>query len=113
MGPFVNPPTEKNIDRLLFRKNFATLVYFFSSKRWMRGQVIAYFKEDQKYKLITDKEPIIDVNETGSKELFWIIEEDNREKILKEQIKNSNWFIKNEVRYRSYKILYIKKLDKV
>lgn len=108
MGPFVNPPTEKNIDRLLFRNNPTKPVYLFSSKKWMRGQVIAYFKEDQKYKLITDKEPIIDFNETGSKELFWIIEEDNREKILKEQIKNSNWFIKNEVRYGFYKILLIK-----
>lgn len=110
MGQFTNPPTERNIDRLLFRNKPTKPVYLFSSKKWMRSQVIAYFKEDQKYKLITDKEPIIDFNETRSKGLFWIIEEDNREKILKEQIKNSNWFIKNEVCYGYYKILYIKKL---
>jgi hypothetical protein len=110
MGSYIYPSAERNIDRLFFRSNSATPVYFFSSKHWMRGLVVAYFKKDQKYKLLTDKEPILNFNETGSKDLFLIIEKDNREKTLKEQIKNSNWFIKNQVNYIKYKIIYIKKL---
>lgn len=108
MGRFVNPSADDKIDSLIFRNNPATPVYFFSSSDWKRCIVVAYFNENQKYKLLTDKEPILDFNETGSKDLFLIIEKDSREEILKEQIKNSHWFIINQVNYRYYKIIHIK-----
>lgn len=111
MGRFIYPPAEEYIDRLFFRSNSATPVYFFSSAGWRRGLVVAYFMKDQKYKLITDKDPILNFNETGHRDLFLIIEEGINEKFLKEQIKNSNWFIKNQGNYRSYKIIHIKKSE--
>jgi hypothetical protein len=107
LGRFAYPAAEEKTDRLIFRDDPAAPVYLFSSQRWRRGQLIAYFDADQEYKLITEKDPLPDFYETGSKEIYVIIEQENRKKALMEHLIRSNWRIQNNVPYRYYHILHL------
>ena len=59
--------------------------------------------------MILDEEPVIDFSETGSKEIFLIIEGDSKTDIIKKQMKKEKWIIKKEVNYRSFIIIDIEK----
>ena len=96
-------------NKLIFREMPNIPVYFLNSTRWAHRIVSAYFVRDQNYKIILDEEPVLDFSETGSKELFLIIEGDSKTDIVKKQIKKEKWIIKKEVNYRSFIILDIEK----
>ncbi len=96
-------------NKLIFREKPNIPVYFLNSTWWAHGFVSAYFVRDQKYKMILDEVPVLDFSETGSKEIFLIIEGDSKTDIVKKQIKKEKWIIKKEVNYRSYIILDIEK----
>jgi hypothetical protein len=74
----------------------------------------AYFVEGQKYKMILDEVPVLDFNETESKEIFLIVEGNSKTDIVKKQIKKEKWIIKKEVNYRThYNILEIEKSNSI
>ena len=98
-------------NKLIFKEMPSAPVYFLNPSRWAHGIVSAYFIENQKYKVIPDEEPVLDFSETGSKEIFLIIEKKSTADLVKKQIKKAKWIIKKEVSYRSIIIIDIEKAN--
>ena len=113
LGRFTKQRTEKEFNSLIFRDNPATPVYFISIERWIRGEVIAHFKESQMYKLINSKEPVLNFSDTESAELYLLVEKGVSKEFLKKQIKSSNWSIIKKTRYGYYDILLIEKENRL
>jgi hypothetical protein len=95
LGRFNYPAADHKINRLLFRDNSNSFVYLLHSKFWSRVLVSDYFLDDQKYKLIIDNDLALNFNETGSDEIFLIIDKDNNKQIINKLLKNSDWYVQN------------------
>jgi hypothetical protein len=101
-------------NKLIFREKPNIPVYFINSTWWAHMYLSAYFVEGQKYKMILDEVPVLDFNETESKEIFLIVEGNSKTDIVKKQIKKEKWIIKKEVNYRThYNILEIEKSNSI
>jgi len=98
-------------NNLIFQETPTAPVYFLNSSRWAHKILSAYFVENQEYKVVLDEEPVLDLSETGAKKIFLIIEGDPKYSFVKELIKREKWFIKEEVKYRSFNIMSIEKDD--
>lgn len=96
-------------EKLIFRNNPDIPTVFVSSTRWKRGIVTAFFIENQKYKLIAEKKPVLDLSEINEPKLFLIIEDDKRVDIITQHIKQEKWLIKGEYIYPFYTIMAIEK----
>lgn len=96
-------------NKLIFKEMPSAPVYFLSATPWAHGIVSAYFVENQKYKVLLDEEPVLDFSETGSKQIFLIIEGYSKADVVKNQIANENWMIKKEVNHGSFVFLWIEK----
>ena len=97
-------------DKLIFNNMPSAPVYFFNSSRWWHGIVSSNFTAEQKYKVVLDEKPVIDFSETGVQKIFLIIDGYPKYKVLKKQIENDKWIIKEEIDYRSFIIIRIEKV---
>ena len=103
----------RDTSQLIFKEMPSAPVYFLNSSVWWHGIVPAYFIGNQKYKVVLDEEPVLDFSETGSKKIFLIIEGYPKYSVIKKQMKNEKWIIKDEVNYRSFIIIGIEKTNAV
>jgi hypothetical protein len=100
-------------DKLIFKEMPSAPVYFLHSSIWWHGIVSAYLIGTQKYKVVLDKEPVLDFSETGSKKIYLIIDGDTKFSVIKKQIEYEKWIIKEKVNYRSLIIIGIEKTNAV